>query len=45
MLFIIMKYCTFMNEQMEENEEASISDWENSHPDERKACEAKSGWR
>ncbi len=42
---VIMKYCTCMNEEMDENEEASISDWEKSHPDERKACEAKSGWR
>jgi hypothetical protein len=34
-----------MNEQMDDNENASISEWEVSHPDERKACEKEAGWR
>jgi hypothetical protein len=42
---IVLKYCTCMNEQMDDNENASISEWEVSHPDERKACEKAAGWR
>ncbi len=42
---VVLKYCTCMNEQMDDNENASISSWEKTHPDERKACEATSGWR
>jgi hypothetical protein len=30
---------------MDDNENASVSDWEKSHPDERKACEKEAGWR
>ncbi len=42
---VVLKYCTCMNDQMDENEDASISEWEKSHPDERKACETTAGWR
>jgi len=42
---VILKYCTCMNEQMDDNENASISEWEKSHPDERKTCEKEAGWR
>ena len=42
---VVLKYCTCMNEQMDDNENASISEWEVSHPDERKACEKEAGWR
>jgi hypothetical protein len=42
---LVLKYCTCMNEQMDDNENASISEWEKSHPDERKACEKEAGWR
>ncbi len=42
---VVLKYCTCMNEQMEDNEDASVSEWETSHPDERKTCEKEAGWR
>jgi hypothetical protein len=42
---VVLKYCTCMNEQMDDNENASISDWEKSHPDERKTYEKEAGWR
>ena len=42
---VVLKYCTCMNNKMDDNENASISDWEKSHPDERKACEKEAGWR
>jgi hypothetical protein len=42
---VVLKYCTCMNEQMDDNENAPISEWEKSHPDERKTCEKEAGWR
>jgi len=42
---IVAKYCTCMNNKMDENETASITQWEKSHPVEMKACEAESGWK
>ncbi len=42
---VVLKYCTCMNEQMDDNENTSISEWEKTHPDERKACEKTAGWR
>lgn len=42
---VVLKYCTCMNDKMDDNENASISDWEKSHPDERKVCEKEAGWR
>lgn len=42
---VVLKYCTCMNEQMDDNENASVSEWEKSHPDERKTCEKEAGWR
>jgi hypothetical protein len=42
---IIRKYCMCMNEKMEDNETQSISTWEKSHPQERKACDRESGWK
>jgi hypothetical protein len=34
-----------MNEKMDENETRSITQWEKSHPAERKACDKQAGWR
>jgi len=42
---VVLKYCTCMNGKMDDNENASITVWEKSHPDERKACEKEAGWR
>jgi hypothetical protein len=42
---IITKYCTCMNNKMDDNETQSITQWEKSHPDERKACDKESGWK
>ena len=42
---VVLKYCTCMNDKMDEDEDASISDWEKSHPEERKACEKEARWR
>jgi hypothetical protein len=42
---VVLKYCTCMNDKMDDNENASISDWEKSHPEERKICEKEAGWR
>jgi hypothetical protein len=42
---IIRAYCICMNEKMENNETKSITQWEKSHPDERKACDKQAGWR
>lgn len=38
-------YCVCMNEKMDNNESQSITQWEKSHPAERKACDAQAGWR
>ena len=38
-------YCACMNEKMDENETRSITQWEKSHPNERKACERQAGWK
>jgi len=42
---ITRKYCTCMNEKMSNNETRSITQWEKSHPSERKACERVAGWK
>lgn len=42
---VVKKYCTCMNSKMDDNETKSISSWEKTHPDERKACEKQSGWK
>ncbi len=40
----VMTYCKCMNDKMSDDETESISDWENSHPDEMAECEAEAGW-
>jgi len=42
---IIRAYCVCMNEKMDNNETQSITQWEKSHPAERKACDKQAGWR
>lgn len=42
---VVYKYCECMNSKMDSNENRSITQWEKSHPAERKTCEAKAGWK
>lgn len=42
---IISKYCTCMNNKMDDNETQSITQWEKSHPAEMAACEKEAGWK
>ena len=42
---IIQKYCTCMNNKMSSNETQSITQWEKTHPAERKACDKEVGWK
>ncbi len=42
---VILKYCTCMNEKMDNNESQSITQWEKTHVTERKACDTESGWK
>ena len=42
---VILKYCTCMNNKMDNNETQSITQWEKTHVAERKACDKVSGWR
>ena len=42
---VILKYCTCMNEKMDNNESQSITQWEKTHGAERKACDKESGWK
>ena len=42
---VILKYCTCMNNKMDDNETRSISEWEKSNPRARAACDKESGWK
>ena len=42
---VILKYCTCMNNKMDNNETQSITQWEKTHVAERKACDKESGWK
>lgn len=42
---IVRTYCTCMNDKMDDNETQSVTQWEKSHPAERKACEKQAGWK
>jgi hypothetical protein len=42
---VVQKYCECMNSQMSSGEMQSISQWEETHPKERKECEAHAGWK
>jgi hypothetical protein len=41
---ITKAYCTCMDNKMSSNETKSITQWEKSHPAEKKACEKEAGW-
>jgi hypothetical protein len=42
---VVLKYCTCMNDQMEDHETQSISEWETQHPAAVKACDKVAGWK
>jgi hypothetical protein len=42
---VIQKYCSCMNDKMSSNETQSITQWEKTHPAERKACDQVAGWK
>jgi hypothetical protein len=42
---VVLKYCTCMNEKMDNNESQSITQWEKTHETERKACDKEAGWK
>ena len=42
---VVVKYCTCMNDKMDNSETQSITQWEKCHPNERKACDAVAGWK
>ncbi|RAU20568.1 hypothetical protein CU669_17660 [Paramagnetospirillum kuznetsovii] len=42
---IVAKYCTCMNNKMDDNETKTITQWEKTHPTEMKACEKEAGWK
>ena len=42
---VIRKYCTCVNEKMDNNETQSITQWEKTHAKERAACDKESGWK
>jgi hypothetical protein len=42
---VVVKYCTCMNEKMDDNETRSISAWEKANPKAMAECERASGWK
>lgn len=42
---VVRKYCICMNEKMDNNETQSITQWEKTHPKERKECDRVAGWK
>ncbi|MBI2770814.1 MAG: hypothetical protein HYX47_14400 [Burkholderiales bacterium] len=42
---VITKYCTCMNDKMDNNETRSITQWEKANPNTQKACSAQAGWK
>jgi hypothetical protein len=42
---VVLKYCTCMNNKMDEKETRSITQWEKSHESERLACDKEAGWK
>jgi hypothetical protein len=42
---VVLKYCTCMDNKMSDSETQSITQWEKSHPTERKACDQEAGWK
>jgi len=42
---VVLKYCTCMNNKMDDNESRSITQWEKTHKKEQAACSKEAGWR
>ena len=42
---VVLKYCTCMNNKMDEKETRSITQWEKTHETERRACDKEAGWK
>ena len=42
---VVRKYCTCMNNKMDDNETASITAWEKKNPKAMAACEKEAGWK
>jgi len=42
---VVLKYCTCMNNKMDDNETRSITQWEKTHKKEQAACSKEAGWR
>ena len=42
---VVLKYCTCMNDKMDNNETKSITQWEKTHATERQACDKVAGWK
>lgn len=42
---VVHKYCVCMNNKMSNNETRTITQWEKTHPVERKACDKEAGWK
>jgi hypothetical protein len=42
---VVLKYCTCMNNKMDDNETLSITAWEKIHVAEAKACDREAGWK
>lgn len=41
---VVTSYCTCMNNKMSDTETRSITEWEKSNPNARKACDKEAGW-
>jgi hypothetical protein len=42
---VVLKYCTCMNNKMDNNETQSITQWEKTHKAEQAACSKEAGWK
>jgi hypothetical protein len=42
---VVLKYCTCMNNKMDDKETRSITQWEKTHESERLACDKEAGWK
>jgi hypothetical protein len=42
---VVLKYCTCMNNKMDNNETQSIIKWEKTHKTEQEACSKAAGWK
>ncbi len=42
---VVRKYCECMTSKMDESETQSVTQWEKTHPKERKECDEIAGWK